>query len=128
MFLNVKKHISSSVGDYIDNSTFKKIRNQYTITLKMAARNFLPGCTAFCNRIPIDSLTIPDSNAMHLGKKFLAAIFSVINCLLRKFISCKIKELLVLWPGPSFLLKNVCCDYSSLERARAQSPPSFQLE
>ena len=44
----------------------------------MAARNFLPRCTAFYNRIPIDSLTIPDSNTMHLGKKFLAAIFSVI--------------------------------------------------
>ena len=49
-----------------------------TITLKMAARNFLPRCIAFYNRIPIDSLTIPNSNAMHLGKKFLAAIFSVI--------------------------------------------------
>ena len=51
---------------------------QYTITLKMAAKNFLPRCIAFYNRIPIDSLAIPNSNAMHLGKKFLAAIFSVI--------------------------------------------------
>ena len=44
----------------------------------MAARNFLPRCIAFYNRIPIDSLKIHHSNAMHLDKKFLAAIFSVI--------------------------------------------------
>ena len=44
----------------------------------MAARNFLPRCTAFFNRIPIQSLRIRNSNAMHLGKKFFAAIFSVI--------------------------------------------------
>ena len=30
------------------------------------------------NRVPIDSLTIPNSSAVHLGKKFLVAIFSVI--------------------------------------------------
>ena len=42
------------------------------------ARNFLPRCTALFNRIPIESLRILNSNAMHLGKKFLAAIFSVI--------------------------------------------------
>ena len=34
----------------------------------MAERNFLPRCTAFFNRIPIESLMIRDSNAMHLGK------------------------------------------------------------
>ena len=44
----------------------------------MAARNFLPRCTAFFNRIPVESLKICNSNAMHLGKKFLAAIFSAI--------------------------------------------------
>ena len=44
----------------------------------MAARNFLPRCTAFFNRIPIESVKICNSNAMHLGKKFLAAIFSAI--------------------------------------------------
>ena len=44
----------------------------------MAARNFLPRCTAFFNRIPIESLRILNSNAMYLGKKFLAAIFRVI--------------------------------------------------
>ena len=44
----------------------------------MAARNFLPRCTAFFNRILIESLKICYSNALHLGKKFLAAIFSAI--------------------------------------------------
>ena len=44
----------------------------------MAARNFLPRCTAFFNPIPIESLKICDSNAMHLGKKLLAAIFSAL--------------------------------------------------
>ena len=33
---------------------------------------------AFYNRIPIDSLKIPNLNAMHLGKQFLVAILSVI--------------------------------------------------
>ena len=32
----------------------------------------------FFNRIPIGSLRIRDLNAMHLGKQFLAAIFSTI--------------------------------------------------
>ena len=35
----------------------------------MVARNCLPRCIAFYNRIPIESLTIPDLNAVHLGKK-----------------------------------------------------------
>ena len=47
----------------------------------MAARNFLPRCTAFFNRIPMESLKICYSNAVHLGKKFLAAIFSAIHFL-----------------------------------------------
>ena len=51
---------------------------QYTNTLKMATRNFLPRCIAFYDRIPIDSLKISTSNAMHLGKKFLGAIFGAI--------------------------------------------------
>ena len=51
---------------------------EWTIALKMAARNFLPRCTAFYDRIPIKSLRIRNSNALHLGKKFLAAIFSAI--------------------------------------------------
>ena len=46
----------------------------------MAARNFLPRCIAFFNWIPIELLRIRTSNTMHLGKKFLAAIFSVIVC------------------------------------------------
>ena len=53
---------------------------KYTIALKMAARNFLPICTAFYNRIPMDSLKISASNIRHLGKKFLSAIFSIIVC------------------------------------------------
>ena len=44
----------------------------------MAVKEFLARCIAFYNRIPIDSLNIPNSKAMHLGKNFLAAIFSVI--------------------------------------------------
>ena len=48
---------------------------------KMAVKKSLPRCIAFYDRIPIDSLTIPNSNAMHFGKKFLAAILSVIDLL-----------------------------------------------
>ena len=44
----------------------------------MGARNFLPRCTALFNRIPIESLKICHSNAVHVGKKFLAAIVSAI--------------------------------------------------
>ena len=44
----------------------------------MATRNFFPRCTAFFNRIPIELLKICNLKAMHLGKKFLAAIFSAI--------------------------------------------------
>ena len=32
----------------------------------------------FFNRIPIESVKICNSNVMHLGKKFIAAIFSAI--------------------------------------------------
>ena len=49
-----------------------------TITLKMAARSFLPRCIAFFNQIPIGSSKIRNSNAMRPGRKFLAAIFSLI--------------------------------------------------
>ena len=48
------------------------------ITLKMAARNFLPRCIVFKLRILNDCIEIRLKNAVHLGKKFLAAIFSVI--------------------------------------------------
>ena len=34
----------------------------------------LPRCTTFFNRIHIESLKVGDSNAMHLGEKFLAAL------------------------------------------------------
>ena len=44
----------------------------------MIALKFLPRCTAFFNQIPIESLKICNSNAIHLGKKFLTAIFSAI--------------------------------------------------
>ena len=50
----------------------------YTIALKIAERNFLQRYTAFFNRIPIESLSFCSSSAMHLCKKFLAAIFSAI--------------------------------------------------
>ena len=48
------------------------------ITLKMAVRNFLPRCIAFELRILNDSIGMRLKNAVHLGKKFLAAILSVI--------------------------------------------------
>ena len=44
----------------------------------MAARNFLPRCIAFELQIFNDSIGIRLKNAVHLGKKFLAAIFSAI--------------------------------------------------
>ena len=44
----------------------------------MAARNFLPRCIALESGIVNESIGIRLQNAMHLGKKFLAAIFSVI--------------------------------------------------
>ena len=40
---------------------------------------FLPRCNAFVNRIPVEPLRIRNKNAMHLGKKFLAAIFTLIT-------------------------------------------------
>ena len=47
-------------------------------TPKMEARNFSPRCVGFFIRIPMESLKIRDSNAMHLGKKFFATILGVI--------------------------------------------------
>ena len=44
----------------------------------MAGRNFFPRCVAFELQIYFDSIGIRLKSAMHLGKKFLAAIFSVI--------------------------------------------------
>ena len=44
----------------------------------MAARNFLPRCTAFELQTFNDSIGIRLKNAVHLGKKFLAVIFSAI--------------------------------------------------
>ena len=44
----------------------------------MAARNFLPRCTAFELQIFNETIGIRLKNAVHLGKKFLAAIFSAI--------------------------------------------------
>ena len=38
----------------------------------------------FFDQIPIDSLKIRDSNAVHLGEKFLAAILSAIDLMLQK--------------------------------------------
>ena len=48
------------------------------ITLKIVVTNFLPRCTTFFNNLPMESLEICNSNAVQLGKKFLAAIFSAI--------------------------------------------------
>ena len=52
----------------------------------MVAKSLLPRCTAFFNRISIESLEICNSSAMHLGKKFVATILSAIlysNCSLQ---------------------------------------------
>ena len=51
----------------------------------MAAKNVLPRCTAPFNRIPRESSRIRNLNAVHLGKKFLAAIFNII--VYRKILS-----------------------------------------
>ena len=48
------------------------------IMLKMAARNFLPGCIAFGSLTVSDSKEIGFKSAIQLGKKFLVTIFSVI--------------------------------------------------
>ena len=48
------------------------------IILKMAAMNYLQRCIAFQLRIINDPIGIQKYNPMHLGKKFLAAIFSLI--------------------------------------------------
>ena len=58
--------------------TLSALIGEHRITLKMAARNFLPRCTAFFNGVPIKSLKICNSNTMHLGENFLATILSVI--------------------------------------------------
>ena len=63
-----------------------KIPCQLRIALKMAAKNFLPRCIAFEVQIFDDSIGIQLKNALHLGKKFLTAIFSAI-------LYCKISTL-----------------------------------
>ena len=45
---------------------------------KDGGEEFLPSFTAFFNQIPIELLKICNSNVVHLGKKFLSAIFSAI--------------------------------------------------
>ena len=66
------------------------------MTLKISAKKCLPRCTAFFERISIESLKIRNTNAMHLGKKFLDAIFSAI---VYSPFSCSTKE-----PGSSDIL------------------------
>ena len=62
------------------------------IVLKMAARNFLP----FFNRIPKESFLICNSNAMHLGNKFIAAIFSaILNFHCHNYVLLNIVQLLL---------------------------------
>ena len=53
----------------------------------MAARNFLPRCTALELQIFNDFIGIRLNNAVHLGKKFLAAIFSTIVYSRQKLMS-----------------------------------------
>ena len=51
------------------------VRNPIDDCAKDGGEEFFTDYTAFFNRIPIESLKICNSNAMHLGKKFLAASF-----------------------------------------------------
>ena len=46
--------------------------------ISMVATNFLQTCTAFELGIVNESIGVRSQKAVHLGKKFLAAIFSVI--------------------------------------------------
>ena len=69
----------------------------------MAARNFLPRCIAFESRILNDYIGIRLKNAVHLGKKFLAAIFSVIvYWLFCHFSFCIFDSFFVLRPNLGF--------------------------
>ena len=58
------------------------VKNAVGVPIEDCAKDggevFLPRCSAFFNQIPIESLKICNSNAVYLGKKFLAAIFSAI--------------------------------------------------
>ena len=49
----------------------------YTITLKMAAINFIPRSIAFYNRIHKDSLKIPDSNMVKSSSPVSLALSSI---------------------------------------------------
>ena len=50
-------------------SNIVRSRFFFRIAKRSMARNYLPRCTAFFNRIPIESLRIRNSSATHLGKK-----------------------------------------------------------
>ena len=58
-----------------ENSSIQNAIDDYA---KDGGEELLPRCITFFNRIPTELLRIRNMNAMHLGKKFLAAIFSVI--------------------------------------------------
>ena len=59
--------------------SYNRLKEEYTATLKMTARNFLPRYIAFSNREPIDSLTISNSSAIHLVKQFVDAISLIVS-------------------------------------------------
>ena len=59
----------------------KHSRNHFRNTVRKDAKDsseVLPKCIAFYNGIPMDSLMIHNSSAIHPGNKFLNTIFSAI--------------------------------------------------
>ena len=66
------------VGSRNNSSFGENFQRQTNRRSRVAARSFLPTYTALFNLTPIESLKICNSNAMHRGKKFFAAIFSAI--------------------------------------------------
>ena len=59
--INVHAKISFSKTNHLQD-------NEIDDYAKDGGEEFLPKCTAFFNRIPLESLKICNSNAMHIGK------------------------------------------------------------
>ena len=77
------------IGRFLEAQATEHKPNSIDDYAKDGGEELLPRCTAFFNRIPTESLWIRNSNAMHLGKKFLAAIFSVIVYSKRVKVCCR---------------------------------------
>ena len=77
-FQEVKEYITLGFSDVIRKFS-KNGGPPIDDCAKDGSKDFFTYYIAFFNRIPIQSLKIRNSNVVHLGKKFLAAIFSVIS-------------------------------------------------